>query len=101
MDEKRVAERVERVLVELDREGEVEIAPSAISGSPHKYVYIYLTPEAFEGRHLLISDRQEMESEAGFIVGDYLGVDQEADAPEDRETLDEVCAWVRERVESR
>lgn len=44
------------------------IEPSAIVGSPYRYLYLYLTPRRHEGLHIIISDAKEYGRE-GILVG--------------------------------
>lgn len=44
------------------------IEPSAVTGSPYAYVYIYLSDKEHEGPHIIISDAAEY-AEEGILVG--------------------------------
>jgi hypothetical protein len=91
----------------------VHVENSPIYGSPFSHLYIYLTEDG-EPRddgnrivvpYLQISFREEMEQETGFLVGRYRNDDHaegiDGDPGEDvasLDTLDEVVAWVKQRV---
>lgn len=45
----------------------ITIEPSAIVGSPYKYMYIYLTDELYLGPHIIVSNAEEY-GEKGIIV---------------------------------
>lgn len=49
----------------------VSIEPSNVTGSPHLYLYIYLTPRLAEGPHILVSDAKEFQDGRGIAVGRY------------------------------
>lgn len=51
---------------------DVEVRPSAIQGSPHNYVYVFLTEDAEEGPHVCISEGAEhIPHESAWCVGGY------------------------------
>lgn len=76
------------------RVGDVTIEASNISGSPYRYVYLYLTRDRQDGPYVLVSDRREYEDEDGYLVGYY---EDWTDEPGvlDLPTLDEVRTYVR------
>lgn len=48
----------------------VTVEPSSLTFSPHDYVYVYLTPQEHEGKHIIISEAAEY-GEEGILVGWY------------------------------
>lgn len=48
-----------------------EVQCSNVTGSPYKYLYIYLTSRMYEGPHIIISDAREFQDEPGICVGKY------------------------------
>jgi hypothetical protein len=76
---------------------DVRIEPSAVTFSPYEYVYVYLTDELHEGRHLIFSDNYEWEDKPGILVGSYSHFEQ---PPESElitaNSIDEAVEWARE-----
>lgn len=73
-----VNDRIKALYDALEDVGlEPEAGPSNISGSPHDYLYVYLSPKHIEGPHVLLSDGTEMPecsdtpSDPGLLVGYY------------------------------
>lgn len=57
------------LVARLKGEGvQAEVQPSAVCGSRYPYVYVYLTPDRDEGRHIIVSDGAEY-GEPGLLVG--------------------------------
>lgn len=49
----------------------VSIEHSNVTGSPYKYLYIYLTPRLADGPHIIVSDAKEFRNRPGICVGRY------------------------------
>lgn len=63
---------LEAIFQELEKAviGKIEKQPSAVTGSPYQYVYVYLTDKEHEGPHLIVSAAGEY-GEKGILVGKY------------------------------
>jgi hypothetical protein len=82
-----IQERLERLGLKSS------VQPSGISGSPFQHVYVFLSDKEFEGEFILITPREEVEVEDGFLVAVY---PKEGEEPYDQvvdecDTLDEVA----------
>lgn len=49
----------------------ISVEPSNITGSPHKYLYIYLTSDLADGPHIIVSDAEEFQDNPGIAVGGF------------------------------
>jgi hypothetical protein len=80
----------------LEAEGlRAEVGPSAVSGSPYEYVYVLLTDAGFEGPHIILSEGEEYEANAGILVGLY---DADGELDGECEELQRVGAAVSRAV---
>lgn len=55
----------------------IEVGPSNVTNSPESYIFLYTSRKKSEGPHLIVSDRQELEEEEGYLIGTYFGADGE------------------------
>jgi len=76
-----VNDRIEELYSMLEDAGlSVEAAPSNVSGSPHDYLYVWLSADRLDGPHVLVSDAMEDSGlseldEPGIWIGRYDSVE--------------------------
>lgn len=84
--------RAERPLERREVVAEVAEVFSPIQGSPYERHEVYLTDRGFEGRHLILSDRMELEYESGILVGLYADYETPVGHPQAVASIEEAVA---------
>lgn len=93
-----VAERVRRELTVGPPDGAtVEVGASPIKGSPTNYVYLFLSPETYDGDYFIISP-DDLDDEDGIVIGRYVG--EAVTRVEVVASIDAAFDWVRNELAS-
>lgn len=72
---------------------------SNIQGSPYRYLFVFFSPERYEGAYAIVSDRREIEDEDGWVVGGYVAGGSDPAGVLDYATLEEALNAVQRYAE--
>jgi hypothetical protein len=77
----------------------IAVEPSAVAMSPYRYLYIFLTPEEHEGKHIIVSNAAEY-GETGFLVGSHEHYEAESTDVKQFDTFDLAMEYLEELLKT-